>query len=175
MPKGDFFFDIVDFTSLCERLNSQGIVEFLNAYFKNQNRVIQEHRGESDKLIGGVVNIALRIEKLTRFYRFNILVEEEIRSRLKGNHHTRFIDRVQVRGKHLPVRIYEVYDGDDESLTDQKMRNASPLQAAYELNVAARFQDALEAYRNMQNNDGPQDPTIAFYIEEERQWPDHGV
>jgi class 3 adenylate cyclase len=62
-------------------------------------------------VIGDTVNLASRIESLTKLYRHPIIVSEYIYEAVKENFITRKIDNVRVKGKEKPVGIYAVYSG----------------------------------------------------------------
>lgn len=49
------FCDIRSFTSLSEKMKTIDVVGFLNTFFSRMNKVIQEHGGEIDKLIGDCI------------------------------------------------------------------------------------------------------------------------
>ena len=60
-------------------------------------------------VIGDTVNVASRIEALTRQYPTNMLISENTYDVVKDKIDARCIDEVIVRGKSVPVKIYEVF------------------------------------------------------------------
>jgi two-component system sensor histidine kinase ChiS len=70
--------------------------------------------GEAERLQGTVisdaVNLAARLEALTRSFEAAIIISEETLGQLRRpeNYQTHFLDRVQVKGKQIPISVYEV-------------------------------------------------------------------
>jgi adenylate cyclase len=56
-------------------------------------------------VIGDAVNLASRLEALTRTYGVDILVGEAATELLRGDFHLRSVARVQVKGKTIPVSV----------------------------------------------------------------------
>lgn len=76
-------------------------------------------------VIGDNVNLASRIEGLTRFYLCPVLISEATYNEVKNREvgfSFREVDLVQVKGRTLPVRIYEVrcYDNQEEKKIFEK-------------------------------------------------------
>ncbi len=81
--------------------------------------------------IGDSVNLASRLEGLNKYYGSHILVSEDTRNRVEDGRFTfREVDRVKVKGKHLPIVMYELM------IVNQK--------------ILPEFMSALEQYRNRQ-------------------------
>lgn len=59
--------------------------------------------------IGDSVNLASRLEGLNKYYGSHILVSEDTRKQVNDARFTfREVDRVKVKGKHLPIVMYEI-------------------------------------------------------------------
>ncbi|KAI8852671.1 hypothetical protein BC829DRAFT_424823 [Chytridium lagenaria] len=100
-------------------------------------------------VIGEAVNIASRIENATKVYGTMILICDKTREEVKDHFHLREIDAVVVKGKSVPVTIYEVLGPIDQELPHELMTSL----VCYELGLAE--------YRNqnwsvaMNNDDNP--------------------
>lgn len=81
--------------------------------------------------IGDSVNLASRLEGLNKYYGSHILVSEDTHKQVTGGRFTfREVDRVRVKGKHLPIVMYELM------ITN--------------LELLPRFEEGLEKYRAQQ-------------------------
>jgi hemerythrin-like metal-binding protein len=75
-------------------------------------------------VIGDTVNVAARLEALTKVYGVDIMFSEHTYARLKdlAGFELRFLDRIVARGKKIPLSVYEAYGGDQETRRDAKKR-----------------------------------------------------
>jgi adenylate cyclase len=87
-------------------------------------------------VMGDNVNLASRLEGITKQYHVQCVVSESTYLATKEHYTFREIDRIQVIGKKLPVTIYELLDwGRNETQYTERI---------------ARFSEALTAYRRQQ-------------------------
>jgi hemerythrin len=79
-------------------------------------------------VISDAVNLASRIESLTKHYHVRLLISEHTYNALSDveGHCIRFIDRLAVKGKKQAQTVYEVFDEDAEPQRDLK-RKTLPL------------------------------------------------
>ncbi len=79
-------------------------------------------------VISSNVNLASRLEELTKVYEVHIIASSSIIFGLKDptRYHYRFIDKIKVRGMSEPVSVFEVFDGDPEEKKEQK-RKTQPI------------------------------------------------
>jgi class 3 adenylate cyclase len=106
-------------------------------------------------LIGDPVNLASRLEGLTRHYGSAILVTEEVRDILPESLHVRFLDKVTVKGRDRSIRIFEVFDHEPDPVKEAKLRNAFAMEAAWGLYAAGMFREAGAIYEDLVRTSGP--------------------
>ncbi len=85
-------------------------------------------------VISDAVNLASRIEDLTKQYGVSLLISEHTFMKLKNteNYAIRQVDKVKVKGKSKLVTIYEVFDGDSPKTKEQKLATLSTFNQACE-------------------------------------------
>lgn len=100
-------------------------------------------------VVGDAVNLAARIEGLTKRYAAGILLSEHTYRALAspGDYAIRRVGRVQVLGKLAPVTVYEVIDGDPEELRAQKVRTRPMIEDALDHYYARRPEEALTLFK----------------------------
>jgi predicted ATPase/class 3 adenylate cyclase len=103
-------------------------------------------------VIGDTVNVASRIEGLSKHYHVPLLVSGDTRDRLvpRIRMSTRFLDRVRVAGHAKPIEVYEVFEADPHPIRSSKADVAEEWQRALGLYYERRFAEASRAFRALQ-------------------------
>ncbi|EIE02354.1 7TM diverse intracellular signaling domain-containing protein [Leptospira licerasiae] len=102
-------------------------------------------------VISDTVNLASRIESLTKVYGSRIAVSESTIEEVKkdGKFHFRFLDRVKVKGKQRPVSVYEVFDGDEPQYQDLKLKTKESYEKGVKAFYSNSFEDAKQQFENV--------------------------
>ena len=107
-------------------------------------------------VMGDNVNLASRLEGATREYRVNILAGDGTYQAAQQDFVFRELDFIRVKGKHLPVRIYELMD-----TVDNEERHAERIELwsrGLKLYRSADWEAAVSAFENVLKKypaDGP--------------------
>ena len=135
----------------------------------NTGKMMLGTLGESDRMEGSVisdaVNLAARLEGLTKLYKTPLLLSEETLLKI-GNSifDTRLIDKVAVKGKENHVMVYEVLNGESSYLRDAKISTLPKFKKGFELYQNQQFENALELFRTCIEK-VPEDGVAELYIE----------
>jgi adenylate cyclase len=113
-------------------------------------------------VMGDTVNLASRLEGINKQYGTRIIISEFTYAEVKDSFTARPIDRVQVKGKKLPVEIYELVCEGRPS--PEKQAPLDAFQKGYELYSQRNFTAALEQFK-IAHTAQLADPTAEMYIE----------
>lgn len=111
------------------------------------------------------VNLTARLEGLTKYYGVSFLITGETYEKIdRSRYHIRFLDNVAVKGKELPIHIYEVFDADADELFEKKVQTLPDFEQAQRLFFDKQFAEALPLFQRVQEvlND---DMTTDLYLE----------
>lgn len=117
-------------------------------------------------VISDAVNLAARLEELTKNYGVSLLISHYTFEKLENpnNYAFRFIDRVKVKGKSNFVTVFEIFDADPPENLEGKLLTKAKFEEAMFffsqkncLEAAKLFQDCLSL--------NPRDPVAKIYLE----------
>jgi class 3 adenylate cyclase len=116
-------------------------------------------------VIGDAVNFAARLENATKIYGKSVLISEAVYDKLKNpdRFNIREIDTVKVKGKNVPIKIYEVFDFDDSTLKAGKLSMAKLFNEGLLLYKAGSFAEADLKFKECKEI-CPGDELLAIYI-----------
>ncbi len=117
-------------------------------------------------VISDTVNLASRIESLTKKYGVSLLITQQTFERLSNpaDYAIRVIDRVQVKGKLEMVTVYEVFDADLPEVKAGKLATLQVFAEAISLYNADAFNDAVLLFVDCLRQN-PWDQVAQFYLE----------
>jgi len=96
-------------------------------------------------VIGDAVNLASRLEGLTKQYGAFLIISEFTYAEVKDKFDCRYLDDVMVKGKDKPVGIYQVLS-EKGKLDDKKKQNMDHFHKGRELYKAMKFDEAIEEF-----------------------------
>ena len=126
-------------------------------------------------VISDAVNLASRLEGLTKLYGSSIIITEETLIKISDptSYHYRFLDIVKVKGKKEAVYIFEIIDGDPEDIRELKAKTKDLFTQAIQAYKSKEFSQALDAFKEVVDIN-PFDMASLQYIQRCRKFIDLG-
>ena len=116
--------------------------------------------------ISDTVNVASRVEGLTKHFGVNILISEDVINKLQhpDNFNVRYLGLVQVKGKTEIIKIYECFDGDAEEMIVLKKETSAEFEKGLELYFSKKFSEAENVFKNILDKN-PLDKSAQLFLE----------
>ncbi len=124
----------------------------------------EDQRMEST-VISDAVNLAARLEKITKLYGAGIVVSTDTMAQMPSPppFRSRFLDRVQPRGKTEMVEVWEVYEGDAPNLAERKHETNQQFERGVDLYHNGQQAEALTIFESLVNLN-PDDSAASLYL-----------
>ncbi|MGK7922874.1 MAG: ATP-binding protein, partial [Trichodesmium sp.] len=116
-------------------------------------------------VISDAVNLASRLESLTKLYGVDILISENTFFALEEpeKYNYRFLDRVKVKGKKQAISVFEIFDGDPEIQKQLKKQTKTKFEQAvvlyYQRKYTASKKNLLDIFEI-----NPEDKAVKLYL-----------
>jgi len=116
-------------------------------------------------VISDAVNLASRLEGMTKMYGSNLLISGNTYSCLNdtSQYVIRMLDTVMVRGKSKPITVYEVFDGEDPAIIELKMQTLTDFEQGLAYYFQKEFTQAIRCFKSILQVD-PQDKAAQIYL-----------
>ncbi|MEM7181419.1 MAG: adenylate/guanylate cyclase domain-containing protein [Spirochaetota bacterium] len=127
-------------------------------------------------VISDAVNLASRLEGLTKMYGAALLVSEDSLKFLqnKDKYQYRMIDKVVVKGRENPVDVYEILNGNSQRIIDLKLSTIGDFVSGLLLSRERNFEDAVQLFTQVLEKD-PMDKAAKLHLERCQYYAKHGV
>ena len=127
-------------------------------------------------VVADAVNLASRLEGLTRIYGSSISISEPTLSQLKDpdKYKHRFVDKVQVKGKKDPVSVHEVFDGDPPAVIEIKEQTKNDFEEGLCLYYDRKFSEASVKFNQVLEKH-PDDRAARIYLKRSANYMVNGV
>ncbi len=112
---------------------------------------IGEHGRMDSTVISDAVNLASRIEGLTKYFGVEFLISDAVLRSVSepAQFLFRFIDKVKVKGKKEPVKLYEVFNADSIILQSRKRAIREDFEKATKLYAVKEFTKAKALFEKV--------------------------
>lgn len=133
--------------------------------------IIGDSKRTEPATISDTVNLASRMEGLTKFYGSKLLLSEDTFRTLKAPDTIahRFLGKVQVKGKEQAIGVYEIFDLDGNPLDKPKWENREKFKSALENYYLQNFAQSQKLFEDViaQNH---LDKAAEFYLKRSKEY-----
>jgi two-component system sensor histidine kinase ChiS len=132
--------------------------------------IIGDEERMQGTVISDAVNLAARIQDVTKLYKTSVVISQETFVKLDNpmDYNFRFLGRVKVKGKDRAVALFEIYDSESDEKKESKNRTKAEFEEAIMRFSRREFNKAEALLQNVIEAD-PGDQTAAIFIERIKQ------
>lgn len=171
----------------------QKILQAYNIHRKNEGRqpvhigiglhtgplimgVIGDEKRLDAATVSDTVNTASRLESLTKHYGVNILLSEDSLTQIENlaDYQFRYLGKVQVLGKKMPIGLYECFQGDLPEVMELKLRTLELFNEGIRLYFLNEFDKCAKVMESVLSIH-PQDKTARFFMKEAKKLAIEGI
>jgi TolA-binding protein len=115
-------------------------------------------------VLGDSVNVASRLEGLTKLFKTSIIISDKTQELIKDKPFlSRKLDRVSVVGRNEPMDIFEIFDYEEESIKEAKLKSREEFENSVEIYEKGNWSDALKGFEQCIQS-FPDDPATKIYL-----------
>jgi PAS domain S-box-containing protein len=135
----------------------------------------EEERMEST-VISDAVNLAFRLEGLTKLYGASIVISQHSLFGLDQptQYQFRFLDRVRVKGKKEAISVFEIFDGDPAEIVELKLETRTDFEKGLLYYHSQEFTKAQEHFEQVLKCN-PDDRAAQLYLKRATHFAQYGV